>query len=391
MYVPRNAADALRRLGAAFPVLQVTGPRQSGKTTLARHVRPDLPYVSLERPDERSFATEDPLGFLRRFPDGAILDEVQRTPDLLSWLQGEVDAGGAMGRYLLTGSQQPELAAAVSQSLAGRVGRIELLPLSGAELRRADLLPDELDVALWTGGFPAIFDRGAMPGDWLANYVDTYVERDVRQLLQVRDHSAFTRFVRATAARSAQVMNASSLGGDIGVSHVTVRSWLSVLQATYVARELEPWSVNTATRVSKSPKIVLLDAGLMCYLMGISEPGQLATHPLRGAVFETWGIAEIMKALFNVGGRADVGFLRDHRGLEVDLVVRVDGRLMPIEFKSGRTYVAEWAAPMQRWRDRGPREEWGTPVIVYGGDDSFLRSGVQVRGWRDFAADPLGA
>ena len=389
MYVDRAAAATLDRLSSGFPVVQVTGPRQSGKTTLARHARSDLPSVSLEQPDERTFALDDPVGFLARFPDGLILDEVQRVPDLLSWLQGMSDADGRMGRFVLTGSQQPELSAAVAQSLAGRVGRLELLPLSGAELRHAGLLADDLDHVLWSGGYPAIYDRPVSAHDWLANYTSTYIERDVRQLLEVRDRNTFTRFVRAVAARSAQLLNMTSLGGDVGVSGVTARSWLSVMEATYVILMLEPYAVNVSTRVTKSPKVAMLDSGLTSHLLGIREPAQLATHPLRGQIFETWGISEVAKALANRGERTELAFLRDERGLEVDLVVRIDGRLAPIEFKSGMTYVSEWGRPARRWIDRLPGEAWADPVVVYGGDESFMRSGVHVRSWRDFAGDPL--
>ena len=389
MYVDRAATSALGRLSSGFPVVQVTGPRQSGKTTLARHARSDLPYVSLEQPDERTFALDDPRGFLARFPDGAILDEVQRVPDLLSWLQGMSDADGRMGRFVLTGSQQPELSAAITQSLAGRMGRLELLPLSGAELTQAGLLLEDLDGVLWTGGYPAIHDRPVSAHDWLANNSSTYIDRDVRQLLEVRDRNTFTRFVRVVAARSAQLLNMTSLGGDVGVSGVTARSWLSVMEATYVISMLEPYAANVSTRLTKAPKVVMLDSGLMSYLVGIREPEQLATHPLRGQIFETWGISEVAKALANRGERADLAFLRDERGLEVDVIVRFDGRIAPIEFKSGMTYVSEWGRPARRWIERVPDVAWSNPVVVYGGDESFMRSGVHVRSWRDFAADPL--
>lgn len=387
--IPREAAEAVRRLSRGFPVIHITGPRQSGKTTLARAVRSDLPYASLENPDQRAFAQEDPIGFLAQFPDGVILDEAQRVPDLVSWLQGIVDAGGTMGRFVLTGSQQPELSAQLSQSLAGRIGRVELLPLSGRELAAVDRLPEDLDDVLWTGGYPAIYDRDVSPTDWLSSYVSTYVERDVRQLINVRNQTDFTRFVRAVAARSNQLLNAANLGADIGVSAQTARSWLSVLRATYVTTELEPWHANVTTRIVKAPKIVMLDVGLASWLIGIREPAQLAHHPLRGSLFETWGVTELLKAFANSGRSVDVGFLRDSRGVEVDLVVSVDGRMVPIEFKAGRTYAPDWAQPARKWAQRMAESTWADPIVVYGGDDSYIRSGVRVRSWRAFAAAPL--
>ena len=391
MFIEREAAKTLDRLARGFPVLQITGPRQSGKTTLARHVRGDLAYVSLENLDTRSFAQEDPRGFLAQFPTGAILDEVQRVPALLSYLQGVVDADDRMGRFILTGSQQPALSEQVSQSLAGRVGRVELLPLSGAELRRAGRLPDDLETMLFTGGYPAIFDREVSPNDWLANYAATYVERDVRQVLEVRDHRAFTTFARATAARSAQLLNATALGSDVGVTAQTVRSWLSILQATYIAMSLRPHIANVTSRLVKAPEIVMLDSGLMSYLLGINEPRQLTAHPLRGAVFESWGIGELAKAFMNAGRAPALGYLRDRNGNEIDGVVRSADGVVPIEFKSGRTYAADWVGPMQRWIARAPGESWRQPTIVYGGDETYMRSGIQVVSWRDFAADPLGS
>lgn len=390
MFIPREAAAALDRLGRGFPVLLITGPRQSGKSTLARHHRPDLPYVSLENPDDRALAESDPRAFFACLPGGAIIDEVQRVPDLLSWLQGIVDETPVMGQYILTGSQQPELTRQVTQSLAGRVARVELLPLSGAELSSAGLLASELSAALWTGGYPAIHDRAVDPTDWLANYVATYVERDVRELLEVRNRTSFMYFLRACAGRSAQLLNVHGLGSDVGITGPTARSWISVLEATYVAALLEPWHPNVTTRLVKSPELVLLDSGLLAFLLGISEPVQLDAHPLRGAIVESWGISEVMKAVFNQGRRPSLGFLRDKTGNEVDLVLERGGVLTPIEFKAGRTFASDWPDAMVRWRERDTTTTWGEPIIVYGGDTSMHRSGVWLRSWRDFAADPLG-
>jgi len=389
MFIERQATGLARRLAAGFPVLWLTGPRQSGKTTLSRHLRPDLPYVSLEQPDEREFAREDPRGFLARFPDGVILDEIQSVPELPSWIQGIVDDKRRMGHFLLTGSQQPAIAQTISQSLAGRVGRVELLPLSGAELSAAGLLPDRLDDVLLRGGYPPLFDRDLNASDWFGNYIATYVERDVRQLAEVRDLETFSRFLRLCAARSGQVLNMSALGSDAGVSSVTVKAWLSILRATYVIDFVEPYYVNISTQVTKSPKLVFFDVGLMAYLLGIRDSGQVSTHPLRGALFETWGITEVLKAWRNTGEDRRATYLRDKRGSEIDLAFdSVDG-FCAIEFKSGATVASDWAKPLSTWQRRLTDVAWARPSVVYGGAESIVRSGVAMRAWREFAAEPI--
>lgn len=323
----------------------------------------------MENPADRQLAVEDPRGFFDRLADGAIIDEVQAVPELLAWLQGIVDDDPRMGRFILTGSQQPELTRQVTQSLAGRVARVELLPLSGTELTAANLLASDLTTALWTGGYPAIYDRGVDPSSWLPNYLATYLERDVRALLEVRSRTAFTQFLRACAGRSAQLLNVQGLGSDVGVSGPTARSWISVLEATYIASLVEPWSLNVTTRMVKAPELVFLDSGLLTWLIGISE---------------------VMKAVLNQGRRPSIGFLRDKNGTQVDLVMEHQGSLVPIEFKAGRTYASDWSSSINRWRERSSSTNWGEPMIVYGGDDSVRRSGVWLRSWHDFAADPLG-
>ena len=389
MFIPRDAAATARRLSAGFPIVWFTGPRQSGKTTLARHLRPELPYVSLEQPDEREFAAEDPRGFLARFPDGAILDEIQAAPNLPSWLQGIVDSTGRMGLFVLTGSQQPAIAQTISQSLAGRVGRVELLPFSARELNRVGRLPESLDDVLFRGGYPPIFDREVAPPDWLGNYVATYVERDVRQLAAVRDLETFTRFLRLCAARSGQVVNMTSLGSDAGVSAATVKAWLSILRATYIIDFVEPYFGNITTRLTKQPKLLFLDVGLMAYLVGIRRPSHLAVHPLRGALFETWGLVEVLKTWRNAGIDQRLTYLRDKRGGEIDLAYDSADGLAGLEFKSGATIASDWARAFQLWGQRMSPTLWDQPSIVYSGEDSMVRGGVSMRAWRDFAESPV--
>jgi uncharacterized protein len=384
MYIPRDAEGTLHRLARGFPVVWLTGPRQSGKTTLARAAQPDLPYCNLERPDERQFALTDPRGFLATYPGGAIIDEVQYAPELTSWLQPLVDGGHRMGAWWLTGSQQPAITERVSQSLAGRVGRVELLPLSAHELSQAGRLPTSLDEVLFTGGYPALFDRQISPTDWLGNYVATYVERDVRQLTAVRDLDTFTRFVRICAARSGQLLNMTSLGNDVGISSVTVKDWLSILRATYLIDIVEPFHANLTTRLVKSPKLIFLDVGLMAYLLGINDVSQVASHPLRGALFETWGITEQLKSWRNQGSPQRATFLRDKSGTEIDLAFEDAGTLHAVEFKSGATISSDWSAGFTKWRRRNVTNNWAKPIVVYGGPEDSLRTDVDYVSWRSY-------
>ncbi len=378
----RIASSTLLRLARGFPVLALTGPRQSGKTTLARAVFPDKPYVSLENLDEREFAQQDPRRFLARFPDGAILDEVQRCPSLFSWLQGIVDERRVMGDFVLTGSAQFDLIAGVSQSLAGRVGRVELLPLSIGELRQGGVLPESIDELLLKGGYPALYDRDLLPGDWFSNYVATYLERDVRQLVAIRDLSQFQRFIRMCAARSGQLLNLASLGADCGISAVTAREWISVLEASYLVVRLMPHHANFGKRLVKTPKLYFLDVGLMAWLLGIRDTESLSTHAARGALFETWVVAESFKRKFNAGMPADLYFWRDSSGNEVDLLEETTGGVLATEIKSGATFASDWMDGVHKWT-RLAGNEAGVPTLVYGGEASFDREQCHVLSWRD--------
>jgi hypothetical protein len=382
--IPRDARDTLLRLAPGFPVLLVTGPRQAGKTTLARATFPDKPYVSLEQPDEREFAAADPRAFLARYPEGAVLDEIQRAPELLSWLQGLVDERRQMGQWVLTGSAQLDLVAGVTQSLAGRVGRVELLPLSAGELARVDRLPATLEDALWRGGYPPLFDREVAPGDWFSNYMATYVERDVRQLLGIRDLVQFQRFVRLCAARSGQLLNLAALGADAGIAAVTAREWLSVLETSYLVLRLAPYHTNFGKRLVKTPKLYFLDVGLMAWLLGVREPGTLVTHPARGALFETWVVSELVKRRFHAGEALNMHFWRDHVGHEVDMLVEDPEGLTPIEVKSGTTFASDWPDALHRWRAQAGAAGC-EPMVVYGGEGDHVRQGCRVLGWRAFA------
>lgn len=386
--IPRHASITLQRLANGFPVLAITGPRQSGKTTLAKALFGYKPYVSLESPDEREFALTDPKRFLARFPEGAVLDEVQRCPALLSWLQTLVDGRQRMGDFVLTGSAQFDLMAGITQSLAGRVGRLELLPLSGTELGN-ERLGFDLDALLLKGGYPTLYDRDVRPEDWFPNYVSTYLERDVRQLLAVRDLTQFQRFVRMCAARSGQLLNLAALGADCGVSAVTARQWLSVLETSYLVMQLQPYHTNFGKRLTKTPKLYFLDVGLMAWLLGLRDTTTLATHAARGALFETWVVSELVKQRFNAGQRADLFFWRDNTGHEVDVVYETPRGLQGVEIKSGSTFASDWPKAISKWSGLAT-EPVCTPRIVFGGDGAYSRQGCDVQGWQAFAAQPLG-
>jgi hypothetical protein len=382
--INRTAFTTALRLSHGFPVLAITGPRQSGKTTLARTLFAGKPYVSLEDPEEREFANADPRGFLARFPQGAILDEVQRCPGLFSYLQGVVDERKRMGEFILTGSQQFGLMSNIAQSLAGRVGLLQLLPFSLAELKDGGLLPATLDTALLQGSYPPLYARPVAPADWFPNYVSTYLERDVRQLLVVRDLSLFQRFLKMCAARSGQLLNLSALAADCGISHVTAREWMTVLEASYIVYLLRPYHRNFGKRLVKMPKLYFLDTGLMAYLLGIRDAESLATHASRGMLFETLVVSEWVKRQFNAGQVAELYFWRDSAGHEVDLLVPNGSLLQPVEIKSGSTFSSDWTAALRKlsaiFGDAALQ-----PGIVYGGEGQYEREGCRVVGWQALA------
>lgn len=381
--LPRLITPTLQRLATSFPVLAITGPRQSGKTTLARAQFADRPYVSLEDPIERAFAAEDPRGFLARFTQGAVFDEAQRWPDLFSHLQGMVDANRQPGRYILTGSQQFGLLAGITQSLAGRVGMTRLLPLAAPEIPAIANGQLDLDNAMLIGGYPALHTQAVQPADWFASYVATYVERDVRQVLNIQNLSTFQRFLRLCAGRTGQLLNISALASEAGITANTARSWLSVLESSDLIHLLPPYFRNFGKRLVKMPKLYFLDTGLACWLLGIRSEEVLSLHPMRGALFENWVIGEFIKARYNQGQPADLYFWRDNNGLEADLIFEQGGKLQMVEIKSGQTITSDTIRAGQR-AIRMAENEALMPWLIYGGDDCHERSGVKIFGWRDF-------
>lgn len=386
--IPRTAAALLDEVRLGYPVITITGPRQSGKTTLARSAFADKPYVSLETPDEREFAATDPRGFLARWPQGVVIDEVQHVPALFSWIQSDVDAVGQMGRFVLTGSQNFTLMANIPQSLAGRSSLVQLLPLSIVELSAAAKVPDDLDAMLLRGGYPALYARSLNPGRWLADYTMSYLERDVRQVSQVQDLSSFQRFLRLCAGRTGQLLNLSNLAQDAGVAQSTARAWLSVLEASYIVFLLPPHHRNLGKRVVKMPKLYFLDTGLAASLMGIQTSAQLAVHPLRGALFETLIVAEFLKDRFHKGLLSNLFFWRDNVGLEVDLLLDEPEGLRPVEIKSSATVTEDLFKGLRRWL-LAAGDAARLPRVVCAVPESYQRSGIEVRRWQEATAAVL--
>ena len=379
--IARTAQQTLLRLARGFPVVAITGPRQSGKTTLAKLSFPEKPYVSLEDPDIRSMAENDPRGLLAGFPNGAILDEAQRAPQLFSYLQTRVDEQVTPGMFVLTGSQQFGLLSGISQSLAGRVGLIQLLPFAASELESAQQLPASLEELLVRGLYPPLYDRPILASDWFAGYISTYVERDVRQLINVRDLSAFQRFVKMCAARTGQILNLSTLAADCGITHNTASSWISVMEASYLVYLLRPHYRNFNKRMIKAPKLYFCDVGLAAWLMGIHEPEQMRFHAQRGALFETFVVTEVLKGRLNQGLPSNLFFWRDSKGLEIDLILEYGEELKPVEIKSSQTLAPDFFDALKRWgalSGLAERPGW----LVYGGDRELTHGNISIVPWR---------
>lgn len=391
----RTAVTA-RLLGLArgFRVVVITGPRQSGKTTLARAAFPDHAYVSLEDPDVRQRVAADPRGFLTSHGHGVVLDEAQRVPELLSYLQTVVDADPRPGRFIVTGSQNLLLSQSVSQSLAGRAGFLELLPLAYAEAPGA-FGALSLDELLVRGSYPAIHATAVNAADWHASYVASYLERDVREISRVADLLQFQRFMRLMAARCGQLLNLNAVANDLGIAQTTARDWLSVLEASYVAFRLPPFHTNFGKRLVKTPKLYFHDTGLAAWLLGVRDPAAMNIHPMRGALFENLCISEYGKHLRHTGAAGSASFWRDNIGNEVDLLIERSGTLWPVEFKSGATFQGAWLDPLRTWQRHAAPASQGEPLLISAVPGTQRMQGMGLLHWRDallaLGGAPVGA
>ena len=363
--IKRTAELAAKRIFSKYPVLTITGPRQSGKTVLAKAAFPGREYVNLESPEARLLAEEDPKSFLGRFPKGAIIDEAQRVPALLSYIQVAVDEKNKNSLFVLTGSNQTNLLSSVSQSLAGRTGILKLLPFSLEELA-PKYAPKSKAGLLYAGFYPRIYDKRINPTMFLSDYFETYILKDARQTANIKDLRLFTRFVKLCAGRTGQILNMAGLASDTGISHTTAKSWLSALEAGYILFFLNPYHENISKRLVKSPKIYFYDAGLASYLMGIRSMKEIENHPMTGHLYETMAVAETMKYLNNRGLKNEIFFLKDNSNLEIDLLIKGKDGLVPVEIKSGGTLNRDFFRNFAIYRKNLP---FSKGILVYSGQE----------------------
>ena len=372
--IKRKSETALLQLAKEFKCAAVLGPRQSGKTTLVKKVFSNKPYVSLENPDIRKFATEDTRGFLNGYPEGAILDEAQRVPELFSYLQQILDDRNAAGQFILTGSNNFLLQENIAQSLAGRIGLLTLLPFSMTEAGVNK--STSINELIYKGLYPPLYDKKFDPASWYSNYITTYVERDVRLIKNITNFSAFEKFIKLCAGRCGQLLNMHNLAIETGVDSKTISSWIGILEMSYIIFRLNPHHANFNKRVVKMPKIYFYDTGLASSLLGIEHAEQLNYHPIRGSLFENLLVVELLKQRLNRGLRSNMSFWRDNVGHELDLIIQNGNKLTPIEIKSGQTITDEYFKGLNFWQKLNP----GTNgYIIYGGSGKQKRSnGIEV-------------
>lgn len=373
--IKREINELVEELSTQYPVLSITGPRQSGKTTLCKALFKSMKYVNLEDLDEREFAQNDPKGFLAQFPEGAILDEIQRAPDLTSYIQGIVDQEKFKGLFILTGSQNFSILNTLSQSLAGRVALITLLPFSFSEISHYCEIKDLNDL-IYRGFYPRIPDKNQNPSLAYSSYVSTFVERDIRQLELIKNIDLFQKFLKLLAGRIGQVINLESLGNDTGISGPTVREWISLLEASYIVYKLPPFYENIGKRLIKSPKIYFYDVGLASYLIGIDSPEQINTHPLRGFLFENLVISEILKQRFNQGKKNDLLFYRDHNNVEVDLLIPRVNNYDAYEIKSAQTISKSFFSGLKKFEKSSSK--LADAYVIYSGTNQRVQEGIKI-------------
>jgi len=379
--IPRQALALIRKYSKQFRALAVVGPRQSGKTTLVKLAFPSKPYISLENPDERLWAQKDPRGFLNRFKNGAILDEAQRTPELFNYLQQIIDESKKDGQFILTGSNNFMLQESISQSLAGRIGYIDLLPLNYNEILEFKKKNYETEDLIFRGCYPEIYDKKRLPEIWYPSYIRTYVERDVKQLRNIDNTLLFNRFLQLCAGRTGQLFSAAAISNECGIDVRTVNAWIGILQSSYIIFLLPPHHNNFNKRVVKSPKLYFYDTGVACSLLGLKSKEEISVSHFKGALFENYVITEIMKSNMNTGTHAKFYFWRDNNGTEIDLIIDNNGKLLPIEIKSSQTYNEEFQRSLLKWNNYSGNKGG---VLIYNGIMEMKTSeNIQVLNWKN--------
>lgn len=381
--ISRRIKKSILDLSSKFPVIGLTGPRQSGKTTLLKHLFPDYEYISLEDPDIREFASSDPRAFLEHYPRKVIFDEVQQVPDLFSYLQTRVDRLNEMGVYILSGSQNFHLMKSITQTLAGRIALFELMPFDFLELKKENLLPDDYLEACIKGFYPAIYDRDIEPDVYYRNYIKTYVEKDITSLVNIQNLRTFRIFVSACAVRSGQLLNLSAIANECGISQPTAKAWISLLESSYVIFLVQPYYKNLKKRQIKSPKLYFYDTGLLCHLLKIKSTDTLITHSLKGNIFETLVISEMRKRIFHQYQEKEFYFWRDSTAREIDVLFEEESGFSIFEIKASKTINPEFIKNMKLF------ESLVSPSkveknIIYGGNETQNRRQYKVRGWNKF-------
>lgn len=378
--IARLLGHPIKEAASSFPVIGIIGPRQSGKTTLAKQLFPKYDYVNLEQLDTRRFAQEDPRGFLSRYNNQVILDEVQRAPDLFSYLQVHVDNRNKNGQFILTGSQHFLMMESITQTLAGRIGLFNLYPFSYEELKKEGIQEPDIQAQILKGGYPRLYDQKVPLSLWFSSYIQTYLDRDVSLLSQIENLSAFEKFVHLVAGRTGQLLNLSSLGGEVGVTHNTIKSWISLLQTSGIIFLLQPYYANISKRLNKTPKLYFIDSGLACHLLKINTKNQLLTHPLYGSLFETFVVSEFMKFGANRGKSQNMYFWRDQQGTEADIITIKGNNAGLYEIKSAQTISTDVFTKLERIQKIIPQES--RLNLIYGGEEKQSRTKGNVISWK---------
>lgn len=380
MIIKRTLEEKIKHLSRKFPVISINGPRQSGKTTLAKQCFPNYDYVNLEMPDNRAFAHDDPRLFLNSFKRGVIIDEIQYVPELFSYIQGIIDDNSSTGQFIITGSQNFLLMEKINQSLAGRVAVTILLPFSIQEIKVEDLAPNNFQEIVFKGFYPRIFNQNIDPADFYPSYIQTYLERDIRNISNIQNLSTFRTFLEIAAGRTGQIINFTSISNEIGVDQKTVRNWFSILETSYIVYFVRPWLKNYNKRLVKSPKMYFYDTGLVCSLLGIQHSEDITRHFLRSAIFENMIISELMKIFYNNFRRPEIFFWRDNTGNEIDCILKSGNIEKVIEIKSGTTISPDFFKGLAYYQKLSglPSEHL---FLIYGGTEKQIRSAGTVLGW----------